>query len=172
MTGSVQFVDYQTKQVVEGAPVIDITPGIPAAIESNTLQTYRHEYGDYNFDFSDLYRHYLNKNGDWRESGWELTRNSNKFWTLYAGSSNRPLKAPKGVPVVYTHGSPWWSHLTYIIRFNWKDGDVNADQTVDVTDLQSVVYYALNDGKANGQMFNFTTADANNDDKHTIRERH
>ena len=165
-----QFIDYQTKQVVEGAPVIDITPGIPVAIESNTLQTYRHEYGDYNFDFSDLYRHYLNKNGDWSESGWELTRNSDNLWTLYAGSSNRPLKAPKGVPVVYTHGQPWYSHLTYIVRFDWKDGDVNADQTIDVTDLQSVVYYALNDNKVNGQMFNFTTADANNDDKINVSD--
>ena len=165
-----QFIDYQTKQVVEGAPVIDITPGIPVAIESNTLQTYRHEYGDYNFDFSDLYRHYLNKNGDWTTSDWELTRNSDNLWTLYAGSSNRPLKAPKGVPVVYTHGQPWYSHLTYIVRFDWKDGDVNADQTIDVTDLQSVVYYALNDNKVNGQMFNFTTADANSDDKINVSD--
>ena len=165
-----QFVDYQTKQVVEGAPVIDITPGIPVAIESNTLQTYRHEYGDYNFDFSDLYRHYLNKNGDWTTSDWELTRNSDKLWTLYSDWYNRSLKAPKGVPVIYTHGQPWYSHLTYIIRFDWKDGDVNADQTVDVTDLQSVVNYALNDSKTDGQMFNFTTADANNDDKINVSD--
>ena len=165
-----QFVDYQTKQVVEDAPVIDITPGIPVAIESNTLQTYRHEYGDYNFDFDGLYRHYLNANGDWTTSDWELTRNSDKLWTLYSDWSNRPLKAPKGVPVVYTHGQPWYSHLTYIIRFDWKDGDVNADQTVDVTDLQSVVNYALTDSKADGQMFNFTTADANSDDKINVSD--
>ena len=165
-----QFVDYQTKQVVGDAPVVDITPGIPVAIESNTLQTYRHEYGDYNFDFNDLYRHYLNKDGDWVTSDWELTRNGEKLWTLYSNSYNRPLKAPKGVPVVYTHGEPWWSHLTYIVRFDWKDGDVNADQTVDVTDLQSVVYYALNDGKAAGQMFNFTTADANSDNKINVSD--
>ena len=165
-----QFVDYQTKQVVEGAPVIDITPGIPGAIESNTLQTYRHDYGDYYFDLSVLYRYYLNKNGDWTTSDWELTRNSDNLWTLYSGWYNRSLKAPKGVPVVYTHGQPWYSHLTYIIRFDWKDGDVNADQTVDVTDLQSVVNYALADSKTDGQMFNFTTADANNDDKINVSD--
>ena len=165
-----QFVDYQTKQIVEGAPVTDITLGVPVDMEFNTLQTYRHEYGDYGYDCSDLYRHYLNKNGDWSESGWELTRNSDKLWTLYTGSSNRPLKAPKGVPVMYTHGDPWWSHLSFIVRFDWKDGDVNADQTIDVTDLQSVVYYALNDNKVNGQMFNFTTADANNDDKINVSD--
>ncbi|MBR2114185.1 MAG: leucine-rich repeat protein [Prevotella sp.] len=159
-----QFVDYQSKQVVEGAPVIDITPGIPATIENNTLQTYRHEYGDYKFDFSDLYRHYVNKNGSWTTSDYELVKNSEGLWNLYTNWYNRPLRAPKGVPVIYTHGNPWWSHLTYIMRFDWKDGDANADQTVDVTDLQSIIYYALNDSKAEGQMFNFTTADANADD--------
>jgi hypothetical protein len=74
------------------------------------------------------------------------------------------------VPVIYTHGNPWWSHLTYIIRFDWKDGDANADQTVDVTDLQSIIYYALNDGKADGQMFNFTTADVNSDEKINVSD--
>ena len=159
-----QFVDYQTKQVVEGAPVTDITPGVPVAIEFNTLQTYRHEYGDYGYDCTDLYRYYLNKKGSWTTSNWELQRNSDKLWTLYSGWSNYPLQAPKGVPVMYTHGDPWYSQLSFIVRFDWTDGDVNADQTVDVTDLQSVVYYALNDNKGDGNMFNFTTADVNSDD--------
>lgn len=160
-----QFVDYQTKQVVEGAPVIDMTVGIPTAIESNTLQTYRHEYGDYNFTFSDLYRHFDNSTSDY-----ELVKNSEGLWNLYTSWYNRPLRAPKGVPVIYTHGNPWWSHLTYIIRFDWKDGDANADQTVDVTDLQSIVYYALNDSKVDGQMFNFTTADVNSDEKINVSD--
>ena len=159
-----QFVDYQTKQVVEGAPVTDITPGVLVAIEFNTLQTYRHEYGDYGYDCTDLYRYYLNKKGSWTTSNWELQRNSDKLWTLYSGWSNYPLQAPKGVPVMYTHGDPWYSQLSFIVRFDWTDGDVNADQTVDVTDLQSVVYYALNDNKGDGNMFNFTTADVNSDD--------
>ena len=165
-----QFVDYQTKQIVEGAPVTDITPGVPVAIEFNTLQTYRHEYGDYGYDCTDLYRYYLNEKGSWTTSGWELQRNSDKLWTLYSGWSNYPLHAPKGVPVMYTHGDPWYSQLSFIVRFDWTDGDVNADQTVDVADLQSVVYYALNDSKADGNMFNFTTADANNDDKINVSD--
>jgi hypothetical protein len=165
-----QFVDYHTKQVVEGAPVIDITPGIPATIESNTLQTYRHEYGDYNFTFSDLYRHYLDKNDSWTTSDWELSKNNEGLWDLYSGWYNRALRAPKGVPVIYTHGQPWYSHLTYIIRFDWKDGDTNADQTVDVTDLQSIIYYALNDSKADEQMFNFTAADVNSDEKINVSD--
>ena len=165
-----QFVDYQTKQIVEGAPVTDITPGVPVAIEFNTLQTYRHEYGDYGYDCTDLYRYYLNEKGSWTTSGWELQRNSDKLWTLYSGWSNYPLHAPKGVPVMYTHGDPWYSQLSFIVRFDWTDGDVNADQTVDVTDLQSVVYYALNDSKADGNMFNFTTADVNSDDKINVSD--
>ena len=165
-----QFVDYQTKQVVEGAPVTDITPGVPVAIEFNTLQTYRHEYSDYGYDCTDLYRYYLNEKGSWTTSGWELQRNSDKLWTLYSGWSNYPLHAPKGVPVMYTHGDPWYSQLSFIVRFDWTDGDVNADQTVDVADLQSVVYYALNDSKADGNMFNFTTADVNSDDKINVSD--
>ena len=165
-----QFVDYQTKQVVEGAPVTDITPGVPVAIEFNTLQTYRHEYSDYGYDCTDLYRYYLNEKGSWTTSGWELQRNSDKLWTLYSGWSNYPLHAPKGVPVMYTHGDPWYSQLSFIVRFDWTDGDVNADQRVDVADLQSVVYYALNDSKADGNMFNFTTADVNSDDKINVSD--
>lgn len=165
-----QFVDYQTKQVVEGAPVIDMTAGVPATIESNTLQAYRHDYGDYNYTCSDLYHHYVNKNGSWTTSDWELTKNNEGLWNLYSGWYNRSLRAPKGIPVPYTQGDPWWSHLTYIIRFDWKDGDANADQTVDVTDLQSVIYYALNESKADGQMFNFTTADANSDEKINVSD--
>lgn len=159
-----QFVDYQTKQVVSGAPVTDMTPGIPAAIELNTVQTYRHEYGDYGYQCSDLYRHYLNKNGDWTTSDWELTKDSEGLWVLNSSYSSRALRAPKGVPVMYTHGDPWWSHLSFIVRFDWTDGDANADQTVDVTDLQSVIHYALHDGKPDGQLFNFTAADTNGDD--------
>ena len=159
-----QFVDYQTKQVVANAPVADITPGIPAAIELNTVQTYRHEYGDYGYQCSDLYRHYLNKNGDWTTSDWELTKDSEGLWVLNSSYSSRALRAPKGVPVMYTHGDPWWSHLSFIVRFDWTDGDANADQTVDVTDLQSVIHYALHDGKPDGQLFNFTAADTNGDD--------
>lgn len=159
-----QFVDYQTKQVVANAPVADITPGIPAAIELNTVQTYRHEYGDYGYQCSDLYRHYLNKNGDWTTSDWELTKDSEGLWVLNSSYGSRALRAPKGVPVMYTHGDPWWSHLSFIVRFDWTDGDANADQTVDVTDLQSVIHYALHDGKPDGQLFNFTAADTNGDD--------
>ena len=157
-----QFVDYKTRQPVADAPVIDLRLGVPAAIESNTLQTYRHEYGDYDFSFSSLARLQSRDNGGWDYSQ-ELTKTDDGLWDAYSGYYDYVFRGPKGVATAYTHTSPWWSYITYILRFDWTDGDVNADQTVDVADLQSIVYYALHDSKANGQMFNYTTADVNGD---------
>ena len=48
-----------------------------------------------------------------------------------------------------------------VVQFYWDDGDVNADLTVDVADLQSVVYYAMNYSKLSGKAFNYTAANAN-----------
>lgn len=163
-----QFIDFKTKEVVvpaelESEAIVDLTPGIPGAIERNTMQSYRHDYGDFAYNPNELYRIYSNGRGDLSSSGWELYKNSEGLWGLYAGSSNYVLTAPKGQPTAYTRGEPWWSYLTVILRFDWQDGDVNADQTVDVTDLQSVVYYALNDYKVDGQLFNYTAADVNAD---------
>lgn len=165
-----QFIDWKTRQVVKGAPVIDMRPGEPVAIESNTLQTYRHEYGDYDFTFSDLARMQIRSNNTTWDYYWELSKDRSDQWDVYSGSINRVLHAQKGQPTAYTHTQPWWSYLTYILRFDWTDGDANCDQIVDVTDLQSVVNYALNDGKTKGQMFNFTTADVNNDNQINVSD--
>ena len=164
-----QFIDYKTHQVVDGAPAINIKAGVPTAIESNTLQTYRHEYGDYGFTFNSLARLQTRTNGGW-DYYWELERSDDNLWNIYSGSGNYVLHPQKGVPTAYTHASPWFNYLTYILRFDWTDGDVNADQTVDVTDMQSVIYYAMNDAKVNGQMFNYSAADANNDDKINVSD--
>lgn len=158
-----QFIDWATKEVnvpeeLMDEVVIDFTPGTPIAIQSNTLQTYRHEAGDYNLSFSDMYRFY--KSGDYLyTTGTEIVKGEGDRWDIYSGSL---FKAPKGL-VAYTHGHPWYSYITYIFRIDWKDGDVNADQTVDVADLQNVVYYALNDSRPNGQVYNYTAADMNGD---------
>ncbi|MBR1548209.1 MAG: leucine-rich repeat protein, partial [Prevotella sp.] len=158
-----QFVSWQTKQVVDGAPIVDVRPGHAVAIESNTLQTYRHEYGDYGFTFSSLARLQPRSDNNW-DYYWELTKDDDNQWNVYKNDwNNYVLHVQKGVPTAYTHANPWWSFLTYILRFDWTDGDVNCDDAVDVADLQSVVYYALNDGKANGMPFNYTTADVNSD---------
>ena len=162
-----QFIDWETNEVdvPEWAEelVTDITVGVPADIPNNTCQIYRHEAGDYNLQFSSLYRIYKNRYGDLNTSNIELVKNNDGLWTLSSGNNNYVLQAPKGQVVTYTHSMPWWSPITYLLRLDWQDGDVNADQTVDVSDLQSVIYYTLNDNKGNGQMFNFTCADTNAD---------
>lgn len=160
-----QFVDWKTKKVVVPDELIDevvtdFTPGLPISLESNTLQIYRHEYGDYNLSFNYLYRLYKNGNSISDTSEGALQKNNQNLWDAYKGYV---FKAPKGELVAYTHEMPYYSYITYIFRIDWKDGDVNADQTVDVADLQSVVYYALNDSKPSGQVFNYTTANANSD---------
>lgn len=166
-----QFVDYATKQPsvpddLMDEVVIDFTPGTPVAIESNTLQTYRHESGDYNFTFSNLYRLYTVDNY-LSVSGTELTKNGEGLWDVYTGNV---FKAPKNQLVAYTHQNPYYSYITYIFRMNWEDGDVNGDQTVDVSDLQNVIYYALNDQKPSETAYNYTAADANGDNKINVSD--
>ena len=164
-----QFIDWKTKEVIvpdelAETVIIDYTPGIPVDIKSNTLQLYRHEYGDYNLSFDNLYRLYKSGNSLYT-SNYELRR-TDGLWDL---NTSYVFNAPKGL-VAYTHTMPYWSYITYIFRIDWEDGDVNADQTVDVADLQNVVYYALNDGKPNGQMYNFTAADANSDNQINVSD--
>ena len=165
-----QFVDYTTMQPsvpddLVDEVVIDFTPGTPISIESNTLQTYRHEAGDYNFTFSNLYRLY-DGGGYLTTSSTELTK-TNDLWDVYSGNI---FQAPKGQLVAYTHGQPYYSYITYIFRMDWKDGDVNADQTVDVADLQNVIYYALYGQKPSSSIYNYTAADANSDKKINVSD--
>ena len=161
-----QFVDWKTKEVVvpeelADEVIIDFTPGTPIEIQSNTLQIYRHEYGDYELSFNNLYP--LSGTSYYSEGCLSKT---DGMWDVY---KSYIFKAPKGL-VAYTHTMPWYSYITYIFRLNWKDGDVNADQTVDVADLQNVVYYALNDSKPSGQLYNFTAADMNGDSKINVSD--
>ena len=171
MSRGYQFIDWKTKEVVvpdelAEAVVIDYTLGIPVDIKSNTLQLYRHEYGDYGLSFSDMYRLYWSGSSLY-SSDWELKKQTEGLWDI---NTSYVFRGPKGQLVAYTHGMPWWNYITYIFRIDWEDGDVNADQTVDVADLQNVVYYALNDGKPNGQMYNFTAADANSDNQINVSD--
>lgn len=162
-----QFIDWETHELdlpqEADTIIVDITLGIPADIPSSTFHLYRHEAGDYALNFSSMSRIYKNKWGDLSSSSTELVKDNDGLWTLPSGNNNYVLQAPKGQVLTYTHTMPWWSPITYLLRFDWQDGDVNADQTVDVGDLQSVIYYTLYDKKANGQMFNFTCADTNVD---------
>lgn len=160
-----QFIDYTTHQTVapEGAPVTDITVGVPATIEMNRLITYRHNDQDYGFTSRDLGRIYYSNNNGWNVD-WELYQ-TDGLWNLYQndGDYYRTLKAKKGEPTPYCLYTSNWQ--TILLRFTWVDGDVNTDQTADVQDLQSVIHYALNDRKPMNQPFNFGAADDNSDDK-------
>ena len=160
-----QFIDYTTHQTVapEGAPVVDITVGVPATIEMNRLITYRHNDQDYGFTSRDLGRIYYSNNNGWNVD-WELYQ-TDGLWNLYQndGDYYRTLKAKKGEPTPYSLYTSNWQ--TILLRFTWVDGDVNTDQTADVQDLQSVIHYALNDRKPMNQPFNFGAADDNSDDK-------
>lgn len=154
-----QFIDWYTKQPVAAAAEVaqDMTAGVPAAIKLPTTFTYRHSYQDFNRDPSNLYRPYCtNIDYNYWNNTYELAK-TDGLWNMDTYDT-RMLRAPKNQPIAYAYD---WQ--TVILRFTWEDGDVNADQTVDVTDLQSLVNFAFNDRKYNGELFNFADADCNND---------
>ena len=154
-----QFIDWFTKQPVAAAADVaqDITAGVPANIEWPATFSYRHGSQDFGRNPGNLYRPYCtNVNwNDWSNT-YELVK-TDGLWNIDT-YSDRVLRAKKNQPTAYAMD---WQ--TVILRFNWEDGDVNADQTVDVTDLQSVVNFAFNDRKYTGQMFNYGDADCNGD---------
>ena len=169
-----QFVDWKTKQVVVPEDlmdevVINYTPNTPIEIESNTLQTYRHEYGDWGLDITYLSRLYKSGNSLYTTSEGALQKNdglwnSDKYYYVF--------KAPKGQLTAYTSTDPWWSYITHIVRVDWENGDVNGDQTVDVSDVQNVVYYALNEKRpgGNNSFYNYSAADLNGDDNINVQD--
>lgn len=169
-----QFVDWKTHDVVvpedlEDEVVINYTPNTPIEIESNTLQTYRHEYGDWGLDITYLSRLYKSGNSLYTTSEGALQKNdglwnSDKYYYVF--------KAPKGQLTAYTSTDPWWSYITHIVRVDWENGDVNGDQTVDVSDVQNVVYYALNEKRpgGNNSFYNYSAADLNGDDNINVQD--
>lgn len=163
-----QFIDLLTHQVVSPlpavAPVTDITAGVATDIPMSSLYTYNHSARNYSYSPSSLARCYYTYSWSY---DWELTRDSEGLWNLYADNGNDVLRAPKDEVTIFTGNSSW---RTLLLRFTWDDGDVNADQTVDVADLQSVIYYALNDRRPGQQMFNYTDADANTDKAIDVRD--
>ena len=167
-TYNYQFFDHATNDLVvpNGAPITDITVGVPFELQPNRLATYRHSNQDYGYTSNDLARFY-HQNDYWTPwpNVWEFYKTDGK-WNLYEGNSY-VLKAAKNKVEAYALGG---NRQTILLRLTWTDGDVNADQTIDVTDLQSVIYYALNEAKPNGTMFNYTTADANSDNQINVSD--
>ena len=159
LTLEMQFIDWETKQTVAAAADVaqDLTAGVAADIELPATFTYRHSEQDFGYNPTSLSRPYCtNFNQNWWNYTWELAKSDGQ-WNMDA-YDDRVLRAPKNQPVAYV--ADW---RTVVLRFTWEDGDVNADQTVDVTDLQSVVNFAFNERKYNGELFNFADADCNGD---------
>lgn len=156
-----QFVDWHTKEVVDNISdkfVQDIIVGQPFELKPTTLFTYRHNEQDYGHKATSLARYYYT-------AGWYYDWEFNTYdGLLNVGLNNdNYIRAPKDTPVVFSDLD--WHWRTVLLRLTWQDGDVNADQTVDVQDLQNVIYHALHNAKPSGKMYNFSAADDNHDGK-------
>ncbi len=168
-----QFVNYKTNQIVisEKYPAIPVTLGIPFELQLNSMQRYEHEKQDYSR--SDSYMFYEYYDG----SNWTHTYEAHFFKNtegLY-DMRTRVFDLPKNTPIAIFPCSRYYSaysdYMTpSIITLDWIDGDINADLSVDVTDLQKVIYYALNDNAPSNSMYNFTSADGNSDKAIDVRD--
>lgn len=158
-TYNFQFFNPSTREleVPEDAPVTDITVGVPAMLTFSTMATYRHGSQDYGYaNVTSLGRLYYNSY--WRND-WCLTKSDDQWYPYSDTNNSHVLKARKNEVEAFELGN----HQTILLRLDWEDGDVNADQTVNVLDVQSVVNYALYDGKTTAQIFNYSAADTNGD---------
>ncbi|MBR4897207.1 MAG: leucine-rich repeat protein [Prevotella sp.] len=156
-----QFVDHQTHQTVQDVDdslVQDVVVGQPFTLQPTTLFTYRHSNQDFGHSATSLARVYYS---DGWHSDWEFNTYDSQL-NLGTNSDNY-FRGPKNQVAAYSDLESNWR--TVLLRFTWEDGDVNADQTVDVTDLQNVVNYALTDRKTSGALFNYSAADKNGDNK-------
>lgn len=158
-TYNFQFFNPSTREleVPEDAPVTDITVGVPATLTFSTMATYRHDSQDYGYaNGTSLGRLYYTSY--WRND-WCLTKSDDQWYPYSDTNNNHVLKARKNEVEAFELGN----HQTILLRLDWEDGDVNADQTVNVLDVQGVVNYALYDGKTTAQIFNYSAADTNGD---------
>ena len=170
-----QFIDYHTKApvVTTQQPAIEVTLGEPFDFEFNTLQSYRHDNQDYNLNDNYLYYIYPNSNNgiSW---GHKCLRRADTSaqWNL-STRNGEYFDAPKGVPVAMTMDSynyrPTSCNPTIFV-FDWMDGDINGDSDIDVADLQNIIYFAMNDSKPNGSIFNYSAADENADKVIDVRD--
>ncbi len=162
-----QFVQHYTKTPVIPASyqLPQIRLGEPFSWEFNTLQTYRQSSQDWGRSSSNIYgsrseksywydQYYLTYYDYW------FRKNSDD---LYVADENCYMfKGTRDVTILDFGTS---GYATQPFQIDWTDGDVNIDLTVDVTDLQGVIYYALNDSRPSSIPYNYTTADGNGDGK-------
>lgn len=164
-----QFCDYKTglPVVSEKYPALEVNFGEPMTIEWNTLQTYNHSGQNYNRDLSYLYHIYRNNNSNWTYDSYYFYRRNGDEWNV---STDYVLYPLRGEPLLLAPSTTYYYQTPIVIQFNWLDGDINADQTVDVADLQHVVSFASTGNKLSGKVFNFTAADAVKDETIDVRD--
>jgi hypothetical protein len=164
-----QFSDYKTGLpfVSEKYPAHCMRFGETPDIEWNTLQTYRHSNQDYNRNINYLYRIYRNGSGNWTYDSNYFYRKSGGDWEV---SSNYVVYPLRDEPMLLSPENSNSYRTTVVVQFSWDDGDVNADLTVDVLDLQHMVSFASTGNKLSGKVFNFTAADVIADQIIDIRD--
>lgn len=150
-----QFVDYKTKQpiVTADSPVNDINIGEYFIPTVGPLQSCPHEgyLGRLYFVGNDDYIHY-----DYNQLKWVEQENG---FTITNGFS-----APRNEILYYAPNAYFNSYQPIFLRFDWLDGDVNADRNVDVSDLSLVIHHIMNGSVPSGVSFNRSCADDNGDD--------
>ena len=164
-----QFCDYKTQKpfVSEKYPARRVHFGEPIEIEWNSLQTYDHSKQDYSRSHTNLFRMYCNSNGSWTYDSQTYYARSNDHYIVGTGSVLYPSRDE---PMLLTPSTSSAYMTPIVVEFYWDDGDINADLTVDVTDLQNLVYYAVNNSKPSGKAFNYTAANAINDKYIDVRD--
>ena len=169
-----QFADPVTCLPITTAdyPTVQVKLGEPFSIPNRTIYTYRHYYKDYNYNGDRLYElpryqsgssYYFSANGYYI-----FTKNNEGMFVPGTGYAFKGYQ--KGENYVFDIGGEEWGKRTVVLNFDWIDGDVNQDLTVDVLDLQSVAHYALYDTRISNQPLNYVTADANSDNAIDIRD--
>ena len=164
-----QFCDYKTQKpfVSEKYPARRIRFGEPLEIEWNSLQNYDHSKQDYSRNHTNLFKMYCNSSGTWTYDSPTYYARSNDHYIVGTSSVLYPLRDE---PMLLTPSTSSAYMTPIVVQFYWDDGDVNADLTVDVADLQSVVYYAMNYSKLSGKTFNYTAANAIDDKYIDVRD--
>ena len=171
-----QFMDYKTHEpvVTEKYPTQEITLGVPFTVEWNSLQLYDHGNQNYNRNTNYMQRVYWNSDNSLDFGSSEYTYFYKKDDGTYDLRA-RVFRLPKNTPIAFYPYSSYYSGSEYldtpsIFTLDWIDGDINADLSIDVTDLQKVIYYALNDAAPSSTFYNFTSADGNSDNAIDVRD--
>ncbi|MBQ7634604.1 MAG: leucine-rich repeat protein [Bacteroidaceae bacterium] len=167
-----QFVDYATKLpiVTEAYPAVRAMLGEPLAWHANSLQTYCHatqqaagadgflRLGE-RVAAADGYT-YATSSTSWLSLNGETAYTATNECDAFTGQRD----------TIYIMDVSRGGRGTQPFAFDWVEGDANIDLTVDVADLQSIIYHVLYQARPASVPFNYTTADANADAAMDVRD--